>query len=178
MLKSDSFLVKPYVKEYLINNFGEQVVIPEDHFIMAAWRICAQRKKKMREKLYKNLKESKNFGDSMLVPVCITLSKHTYVNYGFYLTATEEVVFRNMLEKMVKQMLDTTCYITSELKPEMTRADAIDVFREFTKVSEESFSYEATNKYIYRRNKRNKPEAPQGLTLFNHADRNHTTSSR
>lgn len=178
MLKSDPIFVKPYVKEYLINNFGEQVVIPEDHFIMAAWRICAQRKKKMYDKRTAERKESKSFGDDTLVPIAFTLSQNTYVNHGYYLTATEEMMFRVMLERMVKQILDVTCYITTELKPEMTRADAIDVFREYTKVSEESFSYEATTKYIYRSNKRNKPQAPQGLTLFNHADRNNTTRSR
>lgn len=177
MLKSDPIFVKPYVKEYLINNFGVEIEIPEDNFIMAAFRLCAQRKKKMKDKLLAQRKSSKGFGDDTLVPVCFTLSQHTYVNYGYYLTPTEEMVFRSFLEKMVKALLDNTYDTTAIAAEKFTVSKAVEYFRRVTNVSEESFTEEAVRKYIYRRKKRLRPKEPEGTTLFNYADRNNSTHS-
>ncbi len=179
MLKSDAIFVKPYVKEYLINNFGEDIIIPEDNFIMAAFRVCAQRKKKMYDKRTAARKESKNFGDDMLVPVAFTLSKNTYVNHGYYLTATEEMIFRSFLEKMVKTLVDNTVDITREINPELNITDALAMFRKVGKVSEESFSEDSLRKYIYRRSKRMRTTQPkQDITLFNYGTSNNNTNSR
>lgn len=153
MLKSNNILVKPYVKEYLINNYGVDIVIPEDNIIMAAWRACAQRKKKMKDKLIAKRNAAKGFGDDTLTPIAFSLSQHTYVNYGYYLTPTEEMVFRGFLEKLVKDKLEVSFNTTKMLQPDMLITHNIEYVRKVIGVSEESFSHEAIKKYFYRQRK-------------------------
>jgi hypothetical protein len=161
MFKSDIIFVKPYVREFLINNYSPDIVIPEDNIIMAAWRACAQRKKKMKDKLIAQRKAGKAFGDETLVPIAFTLSKHTYVNYGYYLTPTEEMTFRVFLERLVKDKLEVSFNTAEMLQPDILITRNIEQIRKVVRVSEESFSYEGIKKYIYRQRKAAQRKADQ-----------------
>lgn len=166
MYKSDPIKVKKYVADYLIKNYGSEILLPDNHYFMCLWRICAQRKKRMKDKLIAQRNSTRAFGDDSLVEIKFTLTKHTYINFGYYLTPTEEMLFRAMLEQFVKEKLNITYDIAKIIEPEVKIKQMAEYFRLGTKLGEESFTLDNIQKYLYRRRKRNNNNNIGQPTLF------------
>lgn len=131
--------VKPYVRQYLINNCGNPVDLSHLPRVQDLFRKLLRRPLLRFESL------------PMPVDSCyvrIVFSKDTFYRYGWEMTRTNMLRFNRVLEQDLKFVMRT--YIGSRAALGFTIAQCIRDFQDRFNFPEEIWSYEAIKKDIMR----------------------------
>ncbi len=162
---TDKISVKPYVAEFLKKELGEDMFLKRGHIIYYVYMSLAVKKIK-RYDLRINISEKGFLKNMPLVDIKFAITRDFMLNYGFTLTDTCHVIFRNFLEEHAKTYINVGYLATKEMDDNVMLKDQVDIIRQFTGISEDTYSRDSIEKHIYRHFR--KPQIqPNQLALFN-----------
>jgi len=136
--------VKPYVKHFLVLNYGSPVNLSQNPDLYSLFRNCLKRQWKTRDRVYKY---KCNIAETYSKTIEIIISKDDFYRYGWELTVTDMVSFGIKVENQAKQFMRS---IVSAYEIAMTQKKAILMFQEKFGFSEDVWSYESIKKDYYR----------------------------
>lgn len=171
MMKDNRFKiilpVKPYVRQYLLNNFldekffGDGVVnIRKDAELNTVFRHILSKKSHRYDDRYRNI--SSRYSQK----VAIVISRDDFFRYGFEMSATDTIRFGRILESRVKSILYS--YIDIYRSIGCSIKESINRFQEIMNYPEEVWSADSIRRDYNRRNITNREFAD---ALFSKIDK-------
>lgn len=169
--------VKPYVKKFLENKFGNPVCFPIDgvnrgsHYYNILQRMLMKPSSR-----YNNDRSGINYADnSSLVTMRVQISAYLFYGYGWELSPTDQMAFNSFVEGIIKELL---CYCVSmSVNYENKIVSGINNFREITGITEDDFSHDTAKQYLYRVGFRKKKNF-RNVTNFLKNDRQYNQESQ
>jgi hypothetical protein len=162
--KTDIVKVKPYVAEFLKKQLGDDLrLVPNSVVYYLYIGLCSKKLKRFDVRI--NTAEKGFLKHHKMVDVQFTITQDFMYRYGYTLTDTCEVIFRNFLEEYAKIFIGAGYLATKEMDDTIKLKDQIDIIRQITNISEDGFSKDSMQKHFYRTYR--KPVAQQNqLNLF------------
>lgn len=161
---TDKISVKPYVAEFLKKHLGEPMLLKRGNIIYFVFMALCVKKLK-RYDLRISLVEKGFLKNQQLVDIQFTITRDFMEHYGYQLTDTCHVIFRNFLEEYAKTYINAGYLATKEMDDTVMLKDQVDIIRQLTGITEDTYSRDSIEKHIYR-NFRKPQTQPNQLALF------------
>lgn len=129
---------KPYVHQFLVNNFGDPVDFSSDTRLNNLLRRCLRKPSMRRNKKYAQLKLVKY---SSLTRIIIT--QDDFYRHGWELTRTDSIYFNRELENRAKFFMRNMVSLYSSF---MSLKDAVLLFQSNFGYNEDTWSYDSIRK--------------------------------
>lgn len=141
---------KPYVRQYLVQNFGDPVNLSADQSLETFFRSLLSKPDRDAEKKYTGLFKPDNTAYSCTAEVII--SQRDFYRHGWELTRTNTVKFGVHVENRVKAQMRNWVTLCMLFDPSghTTQKHAILRFQDAFGFSEETWPYESIKKDFYR----------------------------
>ena len=133
---------KPYVKQYIVLNYGNPANFSSNKFINERFRKCLTNPSNRNNRKYQNISFARHTHS-----LKVSISQDDFYRYGWELTATDIIAFGKLMEHHSKFLL---CNMISFYMTYMNEKDAILAFQNNFGFTEDIWPYDSVKK-IYDR---------------------------
>jgi hypothetical protein len=133
---------KPYVRHFLVSNFGSPANLTADPGLNALFRRCLKKPSLRSHKHYKPLNLKKYTTTAEII-----ISDDYFYRYGWEMSKTDTILFGRELENRAKFLMRS---IVSVYMAFMRQKDAIMLFQENFGYTEDIWSYDSIKKDYFR----------------------------